>query len=85
MHVWVNKTAQKSKNVWVNAALERAHPRELRAVFERRNKHVNRLIRISYGPYKLEGLKPGEFRETSIHINLHKLLFNYYKQKSERQ
>jgi 16S rRNA U516 pseudouridylate synthase RsuA-like enzyme len=28
---------------------------------------VNRLIRTRYGPYTLEGLKPGEVMETYIH------------------
>ena len=85
MHVWTKKIKPKSKNVWVDAILLKAHPRELRSVFERKKMHVNRLIRTSYGPYNIEGLKPGEFEERSIHITLHKLLFKYYKQKSEKQ
>ncbi|OMJ94578.1 hypothetical protein SteCoe_2223 [Stentor coeruleus] len=85
MHIWAPKKDSKSKNVWVNAALTRSHPRELRSIFERKHMHVNRLIRTSYGPYKLSGLKPGEFVETQIHLKLHKLLFNYYKVKSLKE
>lgn len=85
MYVWVSKKSQKSKNVWVNAVLTKAHPRELRGVFVRRKMPVNRLVRTAYGPYKLKGLKPGEFQETQIHIILHKLLFKFYKQKAEKQ
>ena len=85
IHVWTRKTKQKSKNVWVGAALEKSHPRELRSIFERKKMHVNRLIRTHYGPYKLFGLKPGEFKPVDIHINFHKLLFKYYKDKSLKQ
>ena len=84
MHVWVKKNG-KSKNVWVDAVLTRSHPRELRSIFERKHMHVNRLIRTHYGPYKIAGLKPGEFQETRIHVKLHKQLFNYYKHKAEKQ
>lgn len=85
MYIWTKKRVQKSKNVWIDAVLDKVHPRHLRSIFERKKMHVNRLIRTSYGPYKLEGLKPGDFRETSLHLSFHRLLFKYYKEKSEKQ
>jgi 23S rRNA pseudouridine2605 synthase len=85
MHIWTRFLSAKSKNIWINAILEKSHPRELRSVFELKKIHVNRLICTKYGPYALEGLKPGEFSETSVHISFHKLLFNYYKKQAEKQ
>jgi len=37
--------------------------REIRRVMRKFSLRVNRIVRISYGPYKLLGLKPGEFYE----------------------
>ena len=85
MQVWTRKDKPKSKNVWLGAVLESSHPRELRCIFERKRMHVNRLLRTHYGPYKLFGLMPGEFKEVDIHLHFHKLLFNYYKNKSLKQ
>jgi 23S rRNA pseudouridine2605 synthase len=85
MHVWTRQGKLKSKNVWVGAVLNKSHPRELRCLFERKRMHVNRLIRTHYGPYKMFGLKPGEFKEVEIDLQFHKLLFSYYKSKSLKQ
>lgn len=40
--------------------------REIRKVMQKNDLRVNRIVRTHYGPYSLEGLKPGEIIETVI-------------------
>ena len=40
--------------------------REIRNIFESLNMTVTRLIRISYGPYKLGKLQRGKFKKVSL-------------------
>ena len=46
-------------NVWLTMALREGKNREVRRVLETFDLKVNRLIRISYGPFQLGELKPG--------------------------
>ncbi len=50
------------KNVWCECTLEEGKNREIRKIFEHFGILVNRLIRIQYGPYKLDKLTPGEIK-----------------------
>jgi 23S rRNA pseudouridine2605 synthase len=54
------------KNTWLRMTLTEGKNREIRKVMEYFDLTVNRLIRISYGPYSLEGLQPGEFKEVAL-------------------
>ena len=47
-------------NVWITLALREGKNREVRRILEHLGLQVNRLIRISYGPFQLLDLKPGE-------------------------
>ena len=47
-------------NVWLTMALREGKYREVRTILEHHGLEVNRLIRISYGPFQLLYLKPGE-------------------------
>lgn len=53
------------KNAWLRVVLKEGKNREIRKIMEHFNLQVNRLIRINYGPYALEKLKPGEWKEVS--------------------
>ncbi len=52
--------AVKGANVWLNVALREGKNREVRVVLEHLGLKVNRLIRISYGPFQLGSLPRGE-------------------------
>lgn len=39
--------------------------REIRKVFDHIDCKVNRLVRVSYGPFQLGALQPGEVREVT--------------------
>nr|PZN87734.1 MAG: rRNA pseudouridine synthase [Pseudomonadota bacterium] len=50
----------KGSNVWLTVALREGKNREVRKVLKALGLQVNRLIRVSYGPFQLHDLKPGE-------------------------
>jgi 23S rRNA pseudouridine2605 synthase len=55
-------------NVWILVAIKEGKNREVRKVFEHLDLKVNRLIRISYGPFQLGDLKAGEVKEVPPRI-----------------
>ncbi len=55
-------------NVWILVAIKEGKNREIRKVFEHLGLKVNRLIRISYGPFQLGDLKAGEVKEVPPRI-----------------
>lgn len=52
-----------NRNSWIEIEITEGKNREIRKIFEYFNYPVNRLIRISYGPFSLMNLKPGEIIE----------------------
>ena len=54
---------QLPNNAWLTVALAEGRNREVRRVCEHLGWPVQRLIRISYGPFQLGQLKPGEVEE----------------------
>lgn len=54
---------QQGANAWLTIALREGKNREIRNAMEHVGFMVNRLIRISYGPFQLGNLKPGEIKE----------------------
>jgi 23S rRNA pseudouridine2605 synthase len=50
-------------NAWLTVALREGKNREIRRVMEHFGWQVNRLIRLSYGPFQLGGLTPGALDE----------------------
>ena len=54
---------QKNDNAWMTITLREGKNREIRKIMEYFGWQVNRLIRISYGPFELGNLAPGEWME----------------------
>ncbi len=54
---------QQGRNAWVTVALREGRNREIRRAMEAIGLPVNRLIRISYGPFQLGNLKAGGVEE----------------------
>jgi len=54
---------QKGKNMWLTMTLREGKNREIRKIMEFFGFSVNRLVRVSYGPFNLNELKPGQLIE----------------------
>ncbi|MEM7596047.1 MAG: pseudouridine synthase [Pseudomonadota bacterium] len=59
---------QTGANAWVTVALREGKNREIRRAMEAVGLMVNRLIRVSYGPFQLGQLKPGAVEEVRPRI-----------------
>ncbi|MBK1637279.1 pseudouridine synthase [Rhodovulum adriaticum] len=54
---------QQGANAWVTVGIREGRNREIRRAMEAVGLTVNRLIRVSYGPFRLGDLKPGAVEE----------------------
>ena len=59
---------QQGGNAWVSVALREGKNREIRRAMEAVGLTVNRLIRVSYGPFRLGDLKPGAVEEVKARV-----------------
>lgn len=59
---------QTGANAWLSVALKEGKNREVRRVLEHLGLTVNRLIRVSYGPFQLGGLQPGAIEEVPAKV-----------------
>jgi len=64
----VSLDRQQGRNAWLTVGLREGKNREIRRAMEHINLQVNRLIRVSYGPFRLDELKPGELAEVKPKI-----------------
>jgi len=64
---------QTGANSWITVTLAEGKKREVRRALESLEMKVNRLIRISYGPFELKDLKPGAVVEIPPEILLSEL------------
>jgi 23S rRNA pseudouridine2605 synthase len=61
--ITANLERQTGANSWLNVSLKEGKKREVRRALEALEMKVNRLIRISYGPFELGKLTPGSVVE----------------------
>jgi 23S rRNA pseudouridine2605 synthase len=54
---------QQGANAWISVGLREGKNREIRRAMEDIGYAVNRLIRVSYGPFQLGNLKQGDVEE----------------------
>lgn len=59
---------QQGANAWLTVAIREGRNREIRRAMEFVNLTVNRLIRVSYGPFQLRDLKSGEVEEVKQRV-----------------
>jgi 23S rRNA pseudouridine2605 synthase len=59
---------QQGANAWLTVALREGKNREIRRAMEAVGLSVNRLIRLSFGPFQLGSLKPGEVEEVKPRV-----------------
>ena len=59
----VSLDRQQGANAWLTVGLREGRNREVRRAMEAVGLTVNRLIRVSYGPFQLGELRPGEVAE----------------------
>ncbi|UWQ14855.1 rRNA pseudouridine synthase [Aliiroseovarius sp. M344] len=59
----VSLDRQQGANAWLTISLREGKNREIRRAMEAVGLTVNRLLRVSYGPFQLGELKPGEVEE----------------------
>ncbi|AHD00316.1 pseudouridine synthase [Leisingera methylohalidivorans] len=59
----VSLDRQQGANAWLTVGLREGKNREIRRAMEYVGFNVNRLLRVSYGPFQLGELKPGEVEE----------------------
>lgn len=59
---------QQGANAWLTVGLREGKNREIRRAMEDIGFSVNRLLRVSYGPFQLGDLKPGEVEELRARV-----------------
>lgn len=59
---------QQGANAWLTVGLREGKNREIRRAMEEVGLKVNRLIRVSYGPFRLNDLKSGEVEEVKSRV-----------------
>ena len=59
---------EQGSNVWITMTLREGKNREIKRVLEALNLTVNRLIRVSYGPFQLGDLPEGQVQEVPERI-----------------
>ncbi len=59
---------QQGANAWLTLGLKEGKNREIRRAMAEVGFTVNRLIRISYGPFQMRDLKPGEVEEVKQRV-----------------
>ena len=75
---------QQGSNSWLSVSLKEGKNREIRRVMEHLNLKVNRLIRVSYGPFQLGNMKKGEVDEITGKV-LKEQLASFFKERFNKK
>jgi 23S rRNA pseudouridine2605 synthase len=63
-----DKPGDLNANQWLTVTLHEGKNREIRKVMQALGLHVNRLVRIAYGPFELGTLEPGKVSEVAQNV-----------------
>ncbi len=74
--------AQKGANTWLSVTLTEGKNREIRRVMEALHLQVNRLIRVSYGPFNLNALPQGAVEDIRESV-MKDQIAGFFKNKNE--
>jgi 23S rRNA pseudouridine2605 synthase len=72
-----------TRNTWLMIKMHQGKNREIRRIMQKNDLRVNRLKRISYGPYKLGNLVSGQVREEPIVDEMKRLMYLATRKKLE--
>ena len=59
---------EQGDNVWITLSIREGKNREVRRIMEHLGLTVNRLIRVSFGPFMLGELEPGQIEEVKVSV-----------------
>lgn len=76
----MEKGKQDASNTWLDVALREGKNREIRKIMEHLDLKVNRLIRMSYGPFILGDLPIGAAKEVPQKV-MREQIADYFKKK----
>jgi 23S rRNA pseudouridine2605 synthase len=76
----MEKGKQDASNTWLDVALREGKNREIRKIMEHLDLKVNRLIRMSYGPFTLGDLPIGAAKEVPQKV-MREQIADYFKKK----
>lgn len=75
---------RQNTNTWLHMKLYEGKNNEIRRVMRKFSLRVNRLQRVKYGPYSLgEVPEPNMLREVPIVPEIRKLMYHYYRQRTQ--
>ena len=66
---------QQGSNAWLTLSIREGKNREVRTVMSHLGYNVNRLIRVSFGPFQIKNLASGEIEEVKNKILNYQLGF----------
>ena len=75
---------QQGSNAWLTLGIREGKNREVRKVMSHLGYNVNRLIRISFGPFQIKNLSSGEIEEVKSKILKDQLGFSKQKNKNRK-
>lgn len=72
---YCNVDSYQTRNTWLIVKMHQGKNREIRRVMQKNDLRVNRLKRLSYGPYSLGNMAAGEIREDIVRDEVKRLMY----------
>ncbi len=82
---YCNVDSYQTSNTWLMIKMSQGKNREIRRVMQKNDLRVNRLKRLTYGPYSLANMESGEIREDMIRPEIKRLMYLYNRAKLKDQ